>query len=170
MAVAWANFQEVLEAAGVTEGDFGVPAKAKLAIEKLKSVAGYNQAVQDYEGALVEIASALAKLSAPSARVGQQIIAQFKKTLPRVTDNPFVALNQFRSSYHNATATVMASRKQPYTEEMRQDINQKFDDLFGSIQPLGEGARGSKQGGQLMQDAQGNKAIVYPDGSFEEVQ
>ena len=32
------------------------------------------------------------------------------------------------------------------------------------------GSKATKSGGQLMQDANGNRALVYPDGSFEEVE
>lgn len=37
------------------------------------------------------------------------------------------------------------------------------------LQDFGVKLKGNKQGGQLMTDAQGNKAMVYPDGTFEEV-
>lgn len=48
-------------------------------------------------------------------------------------------------------------------------VNKPFQKVIRN-EPMGQQQIGTKQGGQTMIDAQGNKAIVYPDGTIEEIQ
>jgi len=92
---------------------------------------GTNPYSKAYEGQLVEAASSLAKLAAPSARVGQEIIAQFKKTLPDVWSiaNPGEFQNQIRFSLHNAFSTALADSGEAYTPDIRNMVDKMVDDI-----------------------------------------
>lgn len=96
---------------------------------ELAGRAGINPYAEAYKGQLVEAAAALAKLAAPSARVGQDIIAQFKKTLPTTLSTEKEALNQIRFSLHNAFATVLAKNGKSYDKETRAKIDEMFDEV-----------------------------------------
>jgi hypothetical protein len=62
-------------------------------------------------------------------------------------------------------ATVPAEVRKAAVDTLR-SLNQRYS---GAQQPQPP-AQGGKQGGQIMIDANGNRAMVYPDGSFEELQ
>lgn len=48
------------------------------------------------------------------------------------------------------------------------DAKANFTIAEGAVVPKTKTTAGKKEGGRLMKDAAGNKAIVYPDGTFEE--
>ncbi len=90
---------------------------------------GQNPYVKAYQGQLVEAAASLAKLAAPSARVGQEIIQQFKKTLPTQFSTMPEAVNQIRFSLHNAFATALGQAGQEYTQEIRDQVDGFVKDI-----------------------------------------
>lgn len=90
---------------------------------------GKNPYVKAYQGQLVEAAASLAKLAAPSARVGQEIIQAFKKTLPTQFSTMDEAVNQIRFSLHNAFATTLGQSGQEYTDEIRQQVDEFVKDI-----------------------------------------
>ena len=96
---------------------------------------GQNPYVKAFEGQLVEAASALAKLAAPSARVGQEIIAQFKKTLPTKFSNYNEFTNQIRFSLHNAYSTALANAGEDYTPEIRAEVDRMVEEIV-NVPPL----------------------------------
>jgi len=91
---------------------------------------GQNPYVKAYQGQLVEAAAALAKLAAPSARVGQEIIAQFKKTLPTQFSTMDEAINQIRFSLHNAFATALGQSGEEMTPEIANQIDEFVKDII----------------------------------------
>jgi len=95
----------------------------------LQGTTGQNPYVKAYQGQLVEAAASLAKLAAPSARVGQEIIQQFKKTLPTQFSTMPEAINQIRFSLHNAFATALGQSGQEYTQDMRNQVDEFVKDI-----------------------------------------
>jgi len=98
-------------------------------------VTGLNPYTQAYKGQLVEAAAALAKLAAPSARIGQEIIAMFKQTLPSVVATTPEAINQIRFSLQNAFATALGRAGQEYTSEIDDMITQMVSDIV-DVKPM----------------------------------
>ena len=96
---------------------------------------GKNPYVKPYEGQLVEAASALAKLAAPSARIGQEIIQQFKKTLPTKFSTMDEAVTQIRFSLHNAFATALGQAGETYTPEIQKQVDEFVNDI-ASAEPM----------------------------------
>jgi len=101
----------------------------------LTGATGENPYVKPFQGQLVEAAAALAKLAAPSARVGQEIIAQFKKTLPTQFSNMDEFASQIRFSLHNAYATALANNGKIYTPEIRQQVESMVDEIL-NVPPM----------------------------------
>lgn len=93
---------------------------------------GKNPYVNAFEGQLVEAAASLAKLAAPSARVGQEIIAQFKKTLPTKYSNWGEFVSQLRFSLHNAYATALGNMNQEYTPEIRNKVDAMLTEIINT--------------------------------------
>lgn len=56
------------------------------------------------------------------------------------------------------------------SKELVQTIDDTATDRQGGAQQLPATPPSGREGGQLMTDAQGNRAFVFPDGTFEEVQ
>lgn len=96
---------------------------------------GTNPYVKPFEGQLVESAAALAKLAAPSARVGQEIIAQFKKTLPTKFSTWDEYVSQIRFSLHNAFGTALGSAGEAYTKDTSDMVDEMVSDLV-NVEPL----------------------------------
>jgi len=125
LSTTYMAFKEMGEAAGGTgriKGFIG---------SKIGGMTGTNPYANAYKGQLVEAAAALAKLAAPSARVGKDIIALFEKTLPNELSTTPEALNQIRYSLHNAFATVLGRQGLSYTPELRQQIEDMFREITG---------------------------------------
>jgi hypothetical protein len=93
---------------------------------------GQNPYIKAFEGQLVEAAAALAKLAAPSARVGQEIIQQFRKTLPTKFSNYGEFINQIRFSLHNAYSTALAGTGQEYTPEIKAKVDSMVEDIINT--------------------------------------
>ena len=49
-------------------------------------------------------------------------------------------------------------------DEIRNSLAFKLEDKVDKVKP-----KQKKQGGQIMVDANGNRAMVFPDGTFEEL-
>jgi hypothetical protein len=96
---------------------------------------GVNPYVKAFEGQLVESAAALAKLAAPSARVGQEIINQFKKTLPTKWSTMPEAITQIRFSMHNAYATALGKSGQSYTPELQSMVDEWVNEI-ANVEPM----------------------------------
>ena len=97
--------------------------------------AGINPYVNAYKGQLIEAAAALAKLAAPSARVGEEIIRQFKKTLPTISSTTPEAINQIRFSLRNAFATALGRGGGIYTPEIEARIDQLVNEI-ANVEPM----------------------------------
>ena len=65
-------------------------------------VTGQNPYVVPFSGLVVEVATSIAKLAAPSARVGRHLIEAFSKTIPTQWSTDDEMYNQLRFSLHNA--------------------------------------------------------------------
>ena len=105
---------------------------------------GTNPYVKAFEGQLVEAAAALAKLAAPSARVGQEIINQFKKTLPTKWATMDEATNQIRFSMHNAYATALGKAGMNYTPELQKMVDDWVNEI-ANVEPMRlEGLKGQQ--------------------------
>lgn len=50
----------------------------------------------------------------------------------------------------------------------KSDAKANYSISNGAVVPKAQSQTGKKEGGRLMKDGKGNKAIVYPDGTFEE--
>ncbi len=64
----------------------------------------------------------------------------------------------------NSTPESRKAQLDSFLEQMQRNIETKKLELGGQQAPQ------QRQGGQLMIDAQGNRAMVFPDGTFEEIQ
>lgn len=65
-------------------------------------ITGENPYVRPYVGLTVEVAVALAKLAAPSARVGQALLSAFQKSIPDIWSTEDEMYSQIMYSLHNA--------------------------------------------------------------------
>tara|TARA_Y100000310_G_C20613476_1_gene779286 strand:- start:422 stop:1612 length:1191 start_codon:yes stop_codon:yes gene_type:complete len=70
---------------------------------------GFNKFVKTFSGNLVEVATGIAKIAAPSAKIGPDMIEQFKKTLPDLSGNPQEAIEQLAVSAATAYNDVIAT-------------------------------------------------------------
>jgi len=134
---------------------------------ELAGKVGINPYTQAYKGQLNEAAAALAKLASPSARVGQEIIAMFKQTLPAVISTEPEALNQIRFSLHNAFATVLGKEGKSYTPEIRKMIDDMFEEI--SKEPaltLKENI--NFQEGQTATNPKTGQKIIFRGGKWQE--
>ena len=113
---------------------------------KIGGALGLNPYTQAYEGQLVEAAASLAKLASPSARVGTDIIAQFKKTLPSVVSTQKEFINQIRFSLHNAFGTALGNAGESYTPDVRKKVDMMVDDLINTPAMTNEDLDKVKQG------------------------
>jgi len=123
LSTTFMAFKEMTEAAGGAgriKGFIG---------SKIAGELGLNPYAKAYRGQLIEAAAALAKLAAPSARVGKDIIGMFEQTLPSLLSTDEEAVNQIRYSLHNAFATVLGKNKLSYTPELREKVEQMFDEI-----------------------------------------
>ena len=123
---------------------------------KLAGAVGANPYTKAYEGQLVEAAAALAKLASPSARVGKDIIAEFKSTLPDVLSTEGEFLSQIRFSLHNAFATALANREEEYTPELREEVDRMVDEIMNvpamSVEDMERAVSGKSIGGSSLRE------------------
>lgn len=142
-AGAWKAAQEKSGggAKGAAQALFG-----KTQIGRMMGVNPYSQA---FEGQLVEAASALAKLAAPSARVGEQIIAQFRKTLPDLLSiaNPQEFEAQLRFSLQNAFASQAGIEGYDFGQEQMDMVDTLVADIIDTPAMTSESLDKFKSGG-----------------------
>lgn len=142
-AGAWKAAQEKSGggAKGAAQALFG-----KTSLGRMMGVNPYSQA---FEGQLVEAASALAKLAAPSARVGEQIIAQFKKTLPDLLSisNPQEFEAQLRFSLQNAFASQAGIEGYDFGQEQMDMVDSLVADIIDTPAMTSESLDKFRSGG-----------------------
>jgi len=138
----------------------------------LTGATGQNPYVKAYEGQLVEAAAALAKLAAPSARVGQEIIQQFRKTLPTKFSTMDEAINQIRFSLHNAFSTALGQAGEDFTPEMKSMIDDMVSEIV-AVEPMGLSSLDKFKKGEDVKyiktgrNAQGQRVGMKSDGTIE---
>jgi len=86
-------------------------------------------------------------------KIGNSVVASGRKPL----------IDMYEGSRDRASASKMSERA--FNTNFGANKNYDFLSNFGA----GDATQQDKQGGKRMEDANGNKAIVYPDGSFKEI-
>lgn len=93
--------------ANLTQEQFRLPAGRIAGLVNATSrLTGKNPLVAAFNGLRVEAAVSLAKLAAPSARIGRHIMREFMKTLPTVFSTMDESSAQVQVSLQNAMATA----------------------------------------------------------------
>lgn len=113
---------------------------------------------QDYQRLRKSILTTITYLRS-GAQINDQEFSRFSSLLPtaRINDETDIKqLDRFINEFSQVQGRIRTGAKW--------DKNKK--EFVGRQQQ----AQGKKQGGQIMVDASGNKAMVYPDGTFDEVQ
>lgn len=130
--------------AGDTKKRFGIPpGRISGAVSWVTGNLGINPYYKPFIGDKIETATAAAKLAAPSAKVGPEIISQFVKTLPVETSTFEEAREQVISSRSNALAEKMAREGLPVPlMNIRGQVEKEVDefilsnpDVFEQISP-----------------------------------
>lgn len=108
---------------------------------------------------------------------GEYLDAVSKGTNPKDAYTQAIKTNVLKN-YPNSitldkTPDAMGSASKGLTSLVKDDKGKpaasfKIDSGNGMVVPKTEAPQGKREGGKLMHDAKGNKAIVYPDGSYEE--
>jgi hypothetical protein len=129
-----------------------------------------DDATESLGGAAVDAAGALVGVSTKGAQAAARLKSlegALIMKMPRM-EGPQSNMDQMlyrQMAAQIGDATVPAEVRKAAVDTLR-SLNQRYS---GAQQPQPP-AQGGKQGGQIMIDANGNRAMVYPDGSFEELQ
>jgi len=87
----------------------------------IKGKLGINPAFKDFEGTIVETSTALAKIAAPSAKVGPDLIKLFSTTIPSIgffsTATPEEAINQTATSATQGFINFAATHPEDFPDE-----------------------------------------------------
>jgi len=93
---------------------------------------GVNPAVKSYNGLLDEIATAVGKMAAPSAKVGPDLIKVFRGTLPDIDSSWQEFADQLSFSLQNAEASRSAFSSQAY-DPVKTQV--KINKMLGQVMP-----------------------------------
>jgi hypothetical protein len=113
------------EKTGIGSGRLGGVASAAL------GVVGQNPHWHEFRGHLRETSTAIAKIAAPSARVGPELIKVFEETLPKTWSNDAESLAQTTTSLTNAFEKYLTSNPEYYAG---QDLGQVLGEFKNNIQ------------------------------------
>jgi len=98
-----------------------------------------------------------------------ELVKQIEQTAPMILKGISKSGPRFE-----ADPAILAQKRQAATDlaRLRQTrilYQQMFDEAREKMPPIGTGQPSPSQGGREMVDAQGNRALVYPDGRIEEL-
>ena len=98
-----------------------------------------------------------------------QLLKQIQQPAPMVLKGMSKSGPRFE-----ADPAILAQQRQAATDLARLQqtkvlYQQMFDEAREKMPPIGAGQPSPSQGGREMVDAQGNRALVYPDGRIEEL-
>jgi hypothetical protein len=116
---------------------------------------------QVYQRSKRDIITAILRKESGAAIGVDEFDKEDKKLFPQIGDKPAV-LKQKQKARGRAFDNLRRQSKGVYEAQL--------DDVITDTQETAKPDQGAgKTGGVLHEDAQGNKAMVFPDGSFEEV-
>lgn len=121
----------------LTGGMVGPGRIAGVANIGLGQLTGANPYVVEFEGDKQETATSIAKIAAPSAKVGPELIRTFSKTLPRANSTAAEARGQVISSIANSYYEYASTHPKEYPKgidmpKMRARAEKEVDDYIRS--------------------------------------
>ena len=105
----------IKETERLTKGEFTAGRVGGLVTSGL-GAAGFNAKVAPFQGQLAETSTAIAKIAAPSAKVGPALIDIFRKTLPTNFSNMAEAKGQILQSISNAYVNYYVTNSQDFPD------------------------------------------------------
>lgn len=113
---------------------------------------GINPKVKAFEGQQIEASTAIAKIAAPSAKVGPDLISIFSKTLPSVgffsTSTTPEAIDQTATSVTNAFINYVSTNPEEFPDGADFDVfRQQMTDMFTKMAERGGGLKEGQQTG-----------------------
>lgn len=106
---------------------------------------------------------------------GVAFINRMAAIAPQLAKGGMKLLDEDRLAIIETARQLLASSQDLLNQEMgnfelfANELGVEPKMIFGNMNPFTPKTQQQKTGGQLMIDANGNKAIVYPDGSYDEV-
>lgn len=156
------NWHKMVQA---TQDATGVgPGRINGVLSKVGGLTGANPYYEPFKTSLLETEVQLAKLSAPSARIGPDLIKTFGVVAPTEFSNSKEAKNNFVTSLTNAYSTYATSNPEKFPQGA--DID-KFQGMASQMYDniVGQGALSSKfKEGQQYQA--GNQVVTFKNGKF----
>jgi len=90
---------------------------------------GANPKIAEFKGDLAETVTSIAKIAAPSARVGPDLIKHFAQTMPDLFSNEPETMGQFTSSLSNALLKYAATNPEEFPDGLTFEQVTKFRDV-----------------------------------------
>jgi hypothetical protein len=144
------------------------PGRINGLLSKIGGMTGANPYYEPFKTSLLETEVQLAKLSAPSARIGPDLIKTFGVVAPTEFSNTKEAKNNFVTSLTNAYSTYATSNADKFPDGANIDNFQKMaGQMYDNI--IGQTALSAKfkDGAQYRA---GNKILTFKNGSFVDEQ